>query len=82
MSYGLLKEYVGRPEYRAKQEIPHIVRGVLDITASALIIMEILGIANGIAYLHSLDITHGDIKPVCMSIVYMRLYLQSLRPTF
>jgi hypothetical protein len=29
-----------------------------------LIVVQIIGIAEGTVYLHSLAITHGDIKPV------------------
>jgi serine/threonine protein kinase len=75
MSYGSLKDYVRRPEYRPEEQVPQIVCDGLHMTASALIITEILGVANGIAYLHSLDITHGDIKPVCALIIEMSLYL-------
>jgi serine/threonine protein kinase len=64
MNHGSLKEYVRRPEYRPEEQIPQIVCDDLRMTAWVLIAVKILGLANGIAYLHSLEITHGDIKPV------------------
>jgi hypothetical protein len=37
--------------------------------------IKLVGIANGAAYLHSLAITHGDIKHVCIIANRIRLML-------
>jgi serine/threonine protein kinase len=69
MEYGSLKEYIERPEYDAVEEIPRLVRpgSFYDLMKLKQQRIKLEGIAQGLAYLHSLSITHGDIKHVRIS---------------
>jgi serine/threonine protein kinase len=71
MENGLLKEYIQRSSYNAKQEIPRLVSvrtPRYDEHTEQHARKQLYGIAQGITYLHLLMITHGDIKHVCIPV--------------
>jgi serine/threonine protein kinase len=67
MSNGSLQNYVRSPKYNAATEVLSLVCRHVQINLIMSFIdvaYQLSGIANGIAYLHALTITHGDIKHV------------------
>jgi serine/threonine protein kinase len=74
MEYGSLRDYVKRPEYNARHDIPLIVGITSVMTEVCADEIQLLGIAEGVQYLHSLAITHGDIKHVCMKAFRGKVY--------
>jgi serine/threonine protein kinase len=80
MEHGTLREYIQRPAYDAKKEIPPLVCLWLSSDsahADHQICVQLDGIAQGIAYLHSLAIAHGDIKHVSTPTVSLQKQARS-----
>jgi serine/threonine protein kinase len=67
MYYGSLREYTNLPTYDVNRSIYPLVSFLKSKCSLKLIricVVQLRGMAQGIAYLHSLDITHGDLKHV------------------